>query len=67
MIEIKAGDTITLRTGTYQVIKNDDGLIWYKCPSGQGQTIAEFITAINGVEVIKAKKPSYIDIIKQMK
>ena len=67
MTVIKAGDKITLRTGTYSVIKNDDGVIWYTCPSGQGQTIVEFITAINGVEVPKAKKPSYIDIIKQMK
>lgn len=52
-MEIKAGDTITLRTGTYPVIKNDNGLIWYKCPNGQGQTIEEFITAINGVDIVK--------------
>lgn len=50
---IKEGDLITIRTGTYPVIKNDDGLIWYKCPSGQGQTISEFVTAVNGVEVDK--------------
>ena len=51
MIEIKEGDLITIRTGTYPVIKNDDGLIWYKCPSGQGQTISEFVTAVNKVKV----------------
>lgn len=66
MNEIKAGDTITLRTGTYPVIKYDKGVVWFKTPSGQGQTIAEFITAINGVEVPKAKPVSYIDIIKQI-
>jgi len=65
-MDIKAGDTITTRIGTYPVIKNDNGLIWYKCPSGQGQTIAEFITAINGVEVAKAKPLSYLDIINKM-
>jgi hypothetical protein len=64
---IKAGDTITLRTGTYPVVKNNDGVVWFKTPSGMGQTIEEFIIAINGVEVVKAKEPSYIDIIKQMK
>jgi hypothetical protein len=63
---IKAGDTITLRTGTYTVIKNDGGVIWYTCPSGQGQTIKQFITAINGIEVVKAKEPSYIDIINNL-
>jgi hypothetical protein len=63
---IKTGDTITIRTGTYPVIKNNDGVIWYKCPSGQGQTIEEFITAINGIEVVKAEKPSYIDIINEL-
>ena len=66
-MNIKAGDTITLRTGTYPVIKYDNDVVWFKTPSGQGQTIAEFVTAINGVEVPKAKQPSYIDIIKQMK
>jgi len=55
-MEIKVGDVITLRTGTYPVIKNNNGLIWYKCSNGVGQTIAEFITAINGVEVVKAKQ-----------
>ena len=65
-MNIKIGDTITLRTGTYPVIKYDNGVVWYKCPSGQGQTIAEFITAINGVEVVKPKKPSYIDIINDL-
>ncbi len=64
---IKAGDTITLRTGTYPIIKYDKGVVWFKTPSGVGQTIEEFIMAINGVEVVKAKQPSYIDIIKQMK
>jgi hypothetical protein len=64
---IKAGDTITLRTGKYHVIKSDKGVVWFKTPSGVGQTIEEFITAINGVEVVKAKEPSYIDIIKQIK
>jgi hypothetical protein len=64
---IKAGDTITLRTGTYPVIKSDKGVVWFKTPSGVGQTIEEFIMAINGVEVVKAEQPSYIDIIKQMK
>ena len=54
-----------MRTGTYPVIKNDNGLIWYKCPNGQGQTIAEFVTAINGVEVVKAKPLSYLDIINK--
>ena len=63
---IKAGDTITLRTGKYHVIKNDKGVVWFKTPSGVGQTIEEFIMAINGVEVVKAKPPSYIDIIKQI-
>jgi hypothetical protein len=63
---IKAGDTITLRTGKYHVIKSDKGVVWFKTPSGMGQTIEEFITAINGVEVIKAEQPSYIDIIKQI-
>ena len=63
---IKVGDVITLRTGTYPVIKYDNGVIWYKCPNGQGQTIEEFITAVNGVEVIKAKQPSYIDVINEM-
>jgi len=66
-MNIKAGDTITLRTGTYQVIKYDNGIVWFKTPSGQGQTIEQFVTAINGVEVVKAKESSYIDIIKQMK
>jgi hypothetical protein len=66
MNEIKAGDTITLRTGTYPVIKNNDGVVWFKTPSGMGQTIEEFIMAINGIEVVKAEQPSYIDIIKQM-
>ena len=65
-MDIKAGDIITTRTGTYSVIKNDNGLIWYKCPSGQGQTIAEFVTAINGVEVAKAKPLSYLDIINKI-
>jgi hypothetical protein len=65
-MDIKAGDTITIRTGTYPVIKNDNGVVWYTCKSGQGQTIAEFITAINGVEVPKAKPLSYIDIINKM-
>jgi len=64
---IKAGDTITLRTGTYPVINNNDGVIWFKTPSGVGQTIEEFITAINGVAIIEAKQPSYIDIINKMK
>ena len=64
---IKAGDTITIRTGTYPVIKNDNGVVWYTCKSGQGQTIEEFITAINGVEIIKAEQPSYIDVINKMK
>jgi hypothetical protein len=63
---IKAGDTITLRTGTYPVIKNDKGVVWFKTPSGVGQTIEEFIMAINGVEVVKAKQPSYIDIINNL-
>jgi hypothetical protein len=63
---IKAGDTITLRTGTYPVIKNDNGVVWFKTPSGVGQTIEEFIMAINGIEVVKAEQPSYIDIIKQI-
>jgi hypothetical protein len=63
---IKAGDTITLRTGTYPVIKYDKSVVWFKTPSGMGQTIEEFIMAINGVEVVKAEQPSYIDIIKQM-
>ena len=66
-MNIKAGDTITLRTGTYTVIKYDNDVVWFKCKSGQGQTIAEFVTAINGVEVVKAKEPSYIDIINEMK
>ena len=66
-MKIKAGDTITLRTGTYPVIKYDNDVVWFKCKSGQGQTIAEFVTAINGVEVVKAKEPSYIDIINEMK
>jgi hypothetical protein len=66
MNEIKAGDTITLRTGKYYVIKSDKGVVWFKTPSGMGQTIEEFIMAINGVEVVKAKQPSYIDIIKQI-
>ena len=65
-MKIKAGDTITLRTGTYPVIKYDKGVVWFKCKSGQGQTIAEFVTAINGVEVVKAKEPSYIDIINNL-
>jgi hypothetical protein len=65
-MKIKAGDTITLRTGTYPVIKYDNDVVWFKTPSGQGQTIAEFVTAINGVKVPKAKQPSYIDIIKQI-
>jgi hypothetical protein len=64
---IKAGDTITLRTGKYHVIKNDKGVVWFKTPSGMGQTIEEFIMAINGVEVVKAEQPSYIDIINKMK
>ncbi len=63
---IKAGDTITLRTGTYPVIKNNDGVVWFKTPSGVGQTIEEFIMAINGVEVVKAEQPSYIDIINNL-
>jgi hypothetical protein len=63
---IKAGDVITLRTGIYSVINNNDGVIWYKCPSGVGQTIEEFITAINGTVVIKTEQPSYIDIINKM-
>jgi hypothetical protein len=63
---IKAGDTITLRTGKYHVIKSDKGVVWFKTPSGVGQTIEEFIIAINGVEVVKAEQPSYIDIIKQI-
>ena len=63
---IKTGDIITLRTGTYPVIKNNDGVIWFKTPSGVGQTIEEFITAINGVEVVKAEQPSYIDVINKM-
>jgi hypothetical protein len=66
MTIIKAGDKIKLRVGTYTVIKNDGGVIWYTCPSGQGQTIAEFVTAINGVKVPKAKQPSYIDIINKL-
>jgi hypothetical protein len=65
-MNIKAGDTITLRTGKYHVIKSDKGVVWFKTPSGMGQTIEEFIMAINGVEVIKAEQPSYIDIIKQI-
>ena len=65
-MNIKAGDTITLRTGTYPVIKYDNGVVWFKTPSGVGQTIEEFITAINGVAVIKAKQPSYIDVINKM-
>jgi len=64
---IKAGDTITLRTGTYPVIKSNGGVVWFKTPSGMGQTIEEFIIAINGVEVVKAEQPSYIDIINKMK
>ena len=63
---IKAGDTITLRTGTYHVIKSDKGVVWFKTPSGMGQTITEFIMAINGVEVVKAEQPSYIDIINNL-
>jgi hypothetical protein len=66
MNEIKAGDTITLRTGKYHVIKSDKGVVWFKTPSGVGQTIEEFIIAINGVEVVKAKQPSYIDIINEI-
>jgi hypothetical protein len=66
MNEIKAGDTITLRTGTYPIIKYDKGVVWFKTPSGVGQTITEFVMAINGVEIIKAEQPSYIDIIKQI-
>jgi hypothetical protein len=65
-MNITAGDTITLRTGTYPIIKYDNGVVWFKTPSGMGQTIEEFIMAINGVEVVKAKQPSYIDIIKQI-
>ena len=63
---IKAGDTITLRTGKYHVIKNDKGVVWFKTPSGVGQTIEEFIMAINGEEVVKAEQPSYIDIINKL-
>jgi hypothetical protein len=63
---IKAGDTITLRTGTYPVIKSNGGVVWFKTPSGMGQTIEEFIMAINGVEVVKAEQPSYIDIINEI-
>jgi hypothetical protein len=66
-MNIKAGDTITIRTGTYPIIKYDKGVVWFKTPSGVGQTIEEFITAINGVEVIKAEQPSYIDVINKMK
>jgi hypothetical protein len=66
MNEIKAGDTITLRTGTYPIIKYDNGVVWFKTPSGVGQTITEFITAINGVEVVKVEQPSYIDIINKL-
>jgi hypothetical protein len=66
MNEIKTGDTITLRTGTYPVIKNDNGVVWFKTPSGMGQTIAEFIMAINGVEVVKAKPISYLDIVNKI-
>jgi hypothetical protein len=66
-MNIKAGDTITLRTGKYNVIKSDKGVVWFKTPSGVGQTIEEFIMAINGVEVVKAEQPSYIDIINKMK
>ena len=66
-MNIKTGDTITLRTGTYPVIKYDKGVVWFKCKSGQGQTIKQFVTAINGVEVVKPKQPSYIDIINKMK
>jgi hypothetical protein len=65
-MNITAGDIITLRTGIYPVIKNNDGVIWFKTPSGVGQTIEEFITAINGVEVVKAEQPSYIDVINKM-
>jgi hypothetical protein len=66
MNEIKAGDTITIRTGTYPVIKSNGGVVWFKTPSGMGQTIEEFIMAINGVEVVKAEQPSYIDIINKL-
>ena len=66
MNEIKAGDTITLRTGTYPIIKYDKGVVWFKTPSGVGQTIEEFITAVNGVAIIKAEQPSYIDIINKI-
>jgi len=65
-MNIKAGDTITLRTGTYTVIKYDNDVVWFKTPSGQGQTIEQFVTAINGVEVVKAEQPSYIDIINNL-
>jgi hypothetical protein len=63
---IKAGDTITTRTGTYPVIKYDNDVVWFKTPSGQGQTILEFIIAINGVEVPKAVPISYLDIINNL-
>ena len=49
--DINVGDQIVMGDYKYEVIKVDDGLIWYKIPNGVGQTIRAHVK-----EVIKRRE-----------
>ena len=49
--DIDVGDQIVMGDYKYEVIKIDNGLIWYKIPNGVGQTIREHVK-----EVIKRRE-----------
>lgn len=40
----------------YQVIKVEDGLVWFKIPNGVGQTIPALVTDVSGSMVKKLRK-----------
>jgi hypothetical protein len=40
----------------YQVIKVEDGLVWFKIPNGVGQTIPALVSDVSGSMVKKSRK-----------
>jgi len=40
----------------YQVIKVEDGLVWFKIPNGVGQTIPALVSDVSGSMVKKLRK-----------
>lgn len=44
--QVEVGDIIFIGDNKHEVVKVDDGLIWYKIPYGIGQTIRTSINKI---------------------